>query len=426
MARLVWSVNGEEQIAVLDDGRAVIGSDAGCAIVLSDPQVSPVHCELRRGADGWRVVDMESRHGTQVDGKFVNQALLGNGTEIRIGGVRATFLLDATDSRRAAAPGAAAPAAAAPVVAPVVAVQAASRAPVAAPPRTRRRREGDGDGDAAAAGREQRRGARDRRTANRTTTLMLSLAGVLGGFLVVWFMVQSIGSETPNHARRADIQRAERMMEWNTVLAIAAEADDDGSFDHAEIGKAAERARAALAAEAAGKRIVESNNAWNAVRTWRQENRSEDGEYVRRLDEYLAAWGDLGSDGVRLARSERLKVAGSSASAAGPGGAWGALVEDVKIHEAEGSFAEAFRKLDAFDAGPGAGDPAQRARSDAERVRLRASATRWFDKQVALSRHYVDNGEFNKARKTLLQAADKVGIAELQDRAREEMQKLQR
>jgi hypothetical protein len=251
-------------------------------------------------------------------------------------------------------------------------------------------------------------------------------AGVVGLLVVGWFLVSSLGGDTPNHRRRIEMTNAERRMEWREVLRIAAEAGDDGSHDWAAIQELRKRAEGALAAEEAGKRITASIDAWNQERVWRQENRSEDAEYVRRLDAYLAQWGDLGSDGVKQAKAERLRVAGTSAAGGAGAGTWPALADDLRIHEADGTFREAFAKVDAFLAGPAASDPSLRAAAQAERERLVASAKRWFDKQVALAKHYHENGEKTKARKTLALAAEKVGLPEFEDRAKAESDALGR
>jgi DNA-binding NtrC family response regulator len=53
---------------VVDSGYVRIGSHASNDLVLKDPLVSRFHCELTRGASGWRVVDSGSLNGTRVGG----------------------------------------------------------------------------------------------------------------------------------------------------------------------------------------------------------------------------------------------------------------------------------------------------------------------------------------------------------------------
>ena len=419
MARLVWTEGAEERTVPVGDGPTVLGTDAHCAVRLSGGDVSAVHCELRRGPDGWSVVDLESRQGTKVDGRYVNQARVGDGAVIEVGGVRVTFHLDAADAR-AAAPalvGLAAP----PVVPVVPAVSARSRAPVPRAQRAAATARGDAEGREDA---EERRPDRRRKTGDRTTTMLLMGAGVIGIFIVGWLLIQSFGGDTPNHRRRIEMVAAERRMDWNEVLRIGAEATDDGSHDWQDIQALLDRARKAQAGQVTGQRVVQSNEAWNQIRVWRQENRQEDAEYVRRLDAYLAQWGDLASDGVNLAKADRLRVTGTSSTGTGAGGPLQVLLDDLRIHEKDGTFREAFAKIDAFVAGPGASDATLAAQAETERARLLTAARKWFDKQVALARHYHGNGERNKARKTLSAAADKVGLPELEDRAKAELDSL--
>jgi hypothetical protein len=78
---------------VLPDGRrvplgdqpAVIGRLPDCAVPLSDPQSSRQHAEVRRGPDGFRVVDLGSTNGTTVNGSVVGEQLLRDGDVIGVG-----------------------------------------------------------------------------------------------------------------------------------------------------------------------------------------------------------------------------------------------------------------------------------------------------------------------------------------------------
>ena len=59
----------------LGDEPAVIGRMPDCAVPLSDPQVSRRHAEVRRDDFGFRVVDLGSTNGTQVNGVVVKEQL---------------------------------------------------------------------------------------------------------------------------------------------------------------------------------------------------------------------------------------------------------------------------------------------------------------------------------------------------------------
>jgi hypothetical protein len=69
----------------LGDEPAVIGRMPDCAVPLSDPQVSRRHAEVRRDDFGFRVVDLGSTNGTQVNGVTVKEQSLTDGDVIVIG-----------------------------------------------------------------------------------------------------------------------------------------------------------------------------------------------------------------------------------------------------------------------------------------------------------------------------------------------------
>jgi hypothetical protein len=69
----------------LGDEPTVIGRTPDCAIALSDPQVSRHHAEVRRGEFGFRIVDLGSTNGTQVNGVVVKEHALADGDVIVVG-----------------------------------------------------------------------------------------------------------------------------------------------------------------------------------------------------------------------------------------------------------------------------------------------------------------------------------------------------
>jgi hypothetical protein len=69
----------------LGDEPAVIGRVPECAIPLSDPQVSRRHAEVRRDDFGFKVVDLGSTNGTQVNGVTVKEQSLSDGDVIGVG-----------------------------------------------------------------------------------------------------------------------------------------------------------------------------------------------------------------------------------------------------------------------------------------------------------------------------------------------------
>jgi ABC transport system ATP-binding/permease protein len=73
-------------------GQIRIGRGPDNDIVLSDLRTSRHHAELRRGVEGYEVVDLGSRNGTFHNGQQVNRAALNPGDMISIG--RHEFLFD--------------------------------------------------------------------------------------------------------------------------------------------------------------------------------------------------------------------------------------------------------------------------------------------------------------------------------------------
>ncbi|MGH9224781.1 MAG: FhaA domain-containing protein [Acidimicrobiales bacterium] len=83
----------------LPDGRRIpvgedpvsIGRLPECDVVLSDPNVSRRHAEVRRRGNDFVVVDLGSTNGTKVNGAGVRERRLNDGDEIALGGTRIRF-----------------------------------------------------------------------------------------------------------------------------------------------------------------------------------------------------------------------------------------------------------------------------------------------------------------------------------------------
>jgi hypothetical protein len=63
----------------------VIGRSRRCDIVLTDPNVSRQHAEVRRQDDGFMLVDLGSTNGCRVNRRDVKQAVLQHGDRIELG-----------------------------------------------------------------------------------------------------------------------------------------------------------------------------------------------------------------------------------------------------------------------------------------------------------------------------------------------------
>src|SRR5260221_6003531 len=76
---------------------ATMGRTVEWAVYLRDAPVSRTHARLERAADGWKIVDTQSRNGVSVRGERVPAAALGDGDEFQIGEVHLRFRLGPGD-----------------------------------------------------------------------------------------------------------------------------------------------------------------------------------------------------------------------------------------------------------------------------------------------------------------------------------------
>ncbi|MBI2901218.1 MAG: sigma 54-interacting transcriptional regulator, partial [Planctomycetes bacterium] len=82
----VVSPDRRERVVEIEAGRVTIGRASACAVQIDDPDAAAEHCVLERTEAGrYKVVDLETRAGTSVNGERVNVRLLENGDRIRIG-----------------------------------------------------------------------------------------------------------------------------------------------------------------------------------------------------------------------------------------------------------------------------------------------------------------------------------------------------
>lgn len=92
MARLQIDLpDGRQMGCELADHPVVIGRSAACEITLDEPAASRRHACIRPVGDDYQLEDLGSLHGTRLNGREVNSALLRHGDVIVIGNVRAVF-----------------------------------------------------------------------------------------------------------------------------------------------------------------------------------------------------------------------------------------------------------------------------------------------------------------------------------------------
>jgi hypothetical protein len=85
---------GEGRRTVLSGSKVVIGRSRDCDIVVSDPNVSRRHAELRRDDGRWTIFDLGSTNGIKVNGRRVSDATLREGDRVTLGVTDLTFELD--------------------------------------------------------------------------------------------------------------------------------------------------------------------------------------------------------------------------------------------------------------------------------------------------------------------------------------------
>jgi pSer/pThr/pTyr-binding forkhead associated (FHA) protein len=92
-----------QKALLLIDGRRVVIGPAGatlgrgrqCDVVLSDPNVSRQHAEIRPRGGSWVLTDLGSTNGSQLNGRRIDGSeVLRPGDEIELGASAFTFTLE--------------------------------------------------------------------------------------------------------------------------------------------------------------------------------------------------------------------------------------------------------------------------------------------------------------------------------------------
>ncbi len=75
---------------------ATLGRGDTNDIDIEDAKASKEHCRIERVGQRWKLVDLESKNGTKVNGAFKNKAWLGHGDVVQIGTAEMRFGLEGT------------------------------------------------------------------------------------------------------------------------------------------------------------------------------------------------------------------------------------------------------------------------------------------------------------------------------------------
>jgi hypothetical protein len=98
ISRLVLLKDGAESSCPLIRDAYTLGRHRNNDIVIGDPKVSSFHARIDRAAEGFVIVDLDSRNGTFVNGRRVKSSLLSTGDEVRLGTARLLYKVDYTSS----------------------------------------------------------------------------------------------------------------------------------------------------------------------------------------------------------------------------------------------------------------------------------------------------------------------------------------
>ena len=221
MPKLLINEGGQASVFELFDDEATIGRGASNAIQIVDAHASKHHAVIRRTGGRVKLVDLESKNGTRVNGEFRNQRWLQHGDAVSIGAAVLTY--DGSDSVAVVA----APAAAFVGGGGQMGVDAAA-APTAAGPVPRSRRERDRDRERDDEDGEDRPRMSSRRPTSNAGTV-LAVGGGLVVFVVVCFLLLS-GKGNP--ANTEALAYARRLAKSGGATTEEAKANVQKALDH--------------------------------------------------------------------------------------------------------------------------------------------------------------------------------------------------
>ena len=80
-----FAAEGREQVFVLSVDETLLGRKSDADVILTDPYVSRHHAKIVKGQDGYDLVDLQSTHGSFVNGHRVTKQVLRSGDRISLG-----------------------------------------------------------------------------------------------------------------------------------------------------------------------------------------------------------------------------------------------------------------------------------------------------------------------------------------------------
>ena len=80
-----FAAEGREQVFILSMDETLLGRRSDADVILTDPYVSRHHAKIVKGQDGYDLVDLQSTHGSFVNGHRVTEQVLRSGDRISLG-----------------------------------------------------------------------------------------------------------------------------------------------------------------------------------------------------------------------------------------------------------------------------------------------------------------------------------------------------
>jgi tetratricopeptide (TPR) repeat protein len=435
MAKLTIHQDDLSTVREIVEDLLVVGRKDGASVRIDDPDVGPEHCQIRNiPGVGYKLVDLESRTGTKVNGAFVNQHVLRDGDVIQIGRARITFSGIAPPPMRAAP--AAAPAVAAVPAAPRVAVRPAPRSmarSVPPPPRG-----------------EREEMVRRPRSSGVNPVIV---AGVIVGGLILFLLVATglLGTDHNTDILR-QMQELERMGRNAEALALAKQADPAGNQAALrKIELEVESLKQPTLARGNIRTEDEAQRAFYAMENAIQAGHNDVSGAIKLIDEYIAKWATLSPFWAEQARVRKENIQRRGTTLPGmkePGGPDDVLRQhprDTSLSGIDRAFEEARTRAEALldsDRFKSAQDAywefwqknqlltdkleEWKGRVEGEVKAIEDRAAKAWERKDASARALVDRGEYEMAIRIYRDIQERFGIEKYRQQAVAAIKKLEK
>jgi hypothetical protein len=394
-----------------------IGRGEGMAVRVADSTVGSEHCQVRAVPGvGHKLIDLESRNGTKVNGSFVNQHVLSDGDEIQLGAVRISFR---SEGGVQMAPPAAVPR---PAAAPPPARPAPARLAPARPPRERE------------PGREV---YRRRQPSNAPLILLGGAVGLLLMLVAAMIFVGPWYNLSPNQTIYFDMQELQKKQRYEEALELAKKADPAG---HRNAYEKIQQLKAALLDDIRGRDLDTAGNTaqreFFVVETYVIKHKDDPDKVVAKWKEYIARWEGTFWGGQAQIRLDQT-LGGETVGGIGDGDTGGQKKID-RAFRAAAKRATELVSLDRFGAAREVIEKfwednqlyaedvaAWETRKDEAVDEILAQAEDRWEELAAKAETHVDKGEYSKAKEIYGRVRDKFGLEDFSARATREIGRLE-